>query len=158
MGSIFDSILAKPVESLAYRDPKFREGAPKDLILFAVTEVPEGIKPDYGQNMRVKVLDFIGEGVEEWHDSCGLDSTLQGMDLKPGIWIMEAEVKGFCHPSTPDGPEEWDCELGGDVRPLTSDEWNAYESNDPNQGPWDVLLWYVDGWEKLEEEDGDDDS
>ena len=46
-----------------------------------------------------------------------------------GIWVWEGYIVGIVHPSTPNGPEEYDVEYRGEWRKPSKKEWASISEN-----------------------------
>lgn len=104
----------------------YRENCPPDRALVA------------SDGKKVRVLDFIGPGFEEWEENVGLNFELEGIEA--GLWLIQGHVDGW---ETYEG--DWDASLEiTHKRPLTQYEWDWYLDVDPETGPWDRGLWRKD--------------
>lgn len=83
-----------------------------------------------------------GPHLDEEINAVGSRLSDLGLDDCPeGIWVWEGIYRGITHPSTPNGPEEYDTEVDGKFLIPTAAEWSCIRTN---VCPWDEKEWFKD--------------
>lgn len=76
----------------------------------------------------------IGPHLDYWLDEVGETEQITFEGAPVGITIWEGKIRSW---RTYDG--DYDCELEGDFRPLTEEEWEDYRTNGE---AWDSSEWF----------------
>ena len=85
------------------------------------------------------VLFHCGAHIDEEINSIGRALSSLGLDDCPdGVWVWEGVYRGITHPSTPNGPEEYDTECVGGFKEPDDMEWMKIRNN---ICPWDKDEW-----------------
>jgi len=119
---IMFGILEKPDEP---EPPQYKKGKP---CLALVASDGQG----------VMLLDQIGAGLDFWFGECGTDPNDEFQDAPVGLSIWE----GHLHSKPPGWFEEGICELRGDYRAITAEEWESYRVNGSF---WNAADWFEQG-------------
>ena len=126
------------------------------LDLKAVEEIVGEESPGWGDypkwawekpSLAVIVSDANGHGVVTWyagpHLAYEIGETGTLGDLAEdcpgiGVYVWEGIFRTVVYPSSPNGPEEYDVEEVGKLRPPTEAEWQAIKEN---RCPWSETDW-----------------
>ncbi len=101
--------------------PEYKKGCPPDRGLL-ISDGTQGL-----------LVDYIGPALEYWQSEVGDTESWDGYPA--GVWIWEGTLQTW---QSYEG--EYDCDLEGEHRALTNDEWSDFKL-DGQAGPWDSDDW-----------------